>query len=363
MDIEGFPTKLLFHTTFRPILLLMKIFGLCPRIPQMSKPSANKRLTIFSFLYSIAVVLMIVFHIARTAPYLNFDKSFELYLRLNIVVWFLRNLAFSIYFIRLNASSEDKASRLEQVIRRLDDGIDGAQLKSNLKSTKKFKLKVKVMTWLIGTLIAMTCLFVGIAIVTQLGSGVIATALLLPFQNSLAFQIIYNFSNIFMVISWVVPMLLYSAICSSLVMKLSFLEKSMVSLYENSTLQHHIRTIRIMFLNVTGIVSKADDLFGPVALFIYFFDIVLFSVTLYGSLFIAKSAIEHINLSFWCFVAVINLLLVSVEAARVEEKVSVHYYHSKHTLRLIRNLTILVRFSIANDFKICKVILFFLEMC
>ena len=322
MDIEESRTVKVFQKTFRPILLVMKLSGLCPKALHLSKPGGNRRQTILSTLYSTAVVLMIIFNIARTAPYLNITSSFTLYLRLNVIVWYIRCLAFSLYLFRIASSGNERRSMLESIIKRLDEDIEHAQLKSNGKALRKFTTGTKILFWCICTMIAFSWLFVVIAIAAKLGSGAIDSTLLHPFQNSLIFKIIYNFCNIHLVIIWLTPALLYSTMCSSLVMKLSFLESSLASLNEHSTLlQQQIKTIRSMFLNVTSIVSKADEAFGPVALFIYFFDIVLFSVTLYGSLFIAKSPIEHTNLWFWCFASALNLLLVSVFASRVEEKV------------------------------------------
>ena len=320
MDVEETQCKTVFQETFRPIFLLLKISGLCPKIP--SKSSGSKRLKVLSVLYSVFVVIMNMFHIARAAPYLNITSSFDLYLRINVMVWYLRNLAFSIYIIRIASFSDERASRLGYIIKRLDENIDDAQLRSRQKSIKNFKIRTRIMIWFIGTLILMSALFVCIAIAAQFGSGVIADSLLRPFHKSLAFKIIYSLANIYLVVAWLAPQLLYSTMCSSLVLKLSFLKSRVVSLSESSSLQRHIRAVRCMFLDVTSIVTKADDVFGLAALLIYFFDIVLFSVTLYGSLFIAKAVIEHVNLWFWCFVAFLNLLLISIDAARVEEKVN-----------------------------------------
>lgn len=320
MDVEESQSKTVFETTFRPILLLLKISGLSPKVP--SKRSDSRCLDMLTVAYSASVVIMNMFHIARIAPYLNITASFDLYLRINIMVWYLRCLAFSIYIIRIASSSDGRASRLGYIIKRLDEDVDGAQLRNSQKSIKKFKIRAKIMIWFIGAFIVMSSLFVCIAIAAQFGSGVIASSVLRPFHESLAFKIIYSLVNIYMIIAWLAPLLLYSTMCSSLVLKISFLKSSVVSLSESSNLQRHIRDVRCMFLNVTSIVGKADDAFGLAALLIYFFDIVLFSVTLYGSLFIAKSAIEHLNLWFWCFVAFLNLLLISIDAALVEEKVN-----------------------------------------
>ena len=322
MDIEESRTVKVFQKTFRPILFMMKLSGLCPKAPLLSKPGGNRRQTILSALYSTVLLLMIIFNIARTAPYLNITSSFTLYLRLNVIVWYIRCLAFSMYIFRIASSSSERRSTLENIIKRLDEDVDHAQLKCNGKVLRRFKTGTKVLFWCITTMMTLSWLFVVIAIAAKLGSGAIENTLLHPFHSSLIFKILYNFCNIYLVIIWLAPALLYSTMCSSLIMKLSFLESSLASLNENSTLlRQQIKTIRSMFLNVTSIVSKADEAFGPVALFIYFFDIVLFSVTLYGSLFIAKSAIEHTNLWFWCIASALNLLLVSVYASRVEEKV------------------------------------------
>ena len=321
MDIEESENENLFHKVFQPTFLLMKIAGLCPKILGISRPSHDRKSKILSLLYSAGVVVMILFHISRIAPYLNVKASFALYLRLCVFVWYLRCLVLALYSIRITSYCKERKSMLGCLIQSLDEDIDNSHFKTNKSPIKRFKMKTKILFLFICCTIVMSSAFVGVAILAKIGSGIISITLLSPFQDNIVFQIIYTITNIYMVTAWIVPVLLYSNICNSLIMKLTFLQSTVASVSDSINMQHHIRAIRRMYLNVTDIVSKADEIFGPVALFIYFFDIVLFSITLYASIFIQTSAIGHLNLGFWNLVAFLNLLLVSTEAAQVEEKV------------------------------------------
>lgn len=324
MDVELHrEDEKIFRKAFRPTMLLLKIAGYCPRVLRLLRPSDERGVKFLSLFYTLTVLLAIAFHIARVAPFLKMEANFILYLRLCVMVWYIRCLALSIYIIRISAHSNEKHSTLFGIINSLDEGTGDNLARRQYKEIKKFQAKSKIIFWSISTMIVLSCIFMCIAIFVNLGSGSIAVTVLQPFNDSFAFKVFYNIHNMFMVTAWLVPALLYCLICNSLVLKLSFLESKVTGLGENIAIRGHIKKIRRMYLNVTSIVGKADEAFGPVALFIYFFDIVLFSITLYASLFIAKSFIEQLNLWYWSFASLLNLLLISVEAARVEEKVNV----------------------------------------
>ncbi len=102
---------------------------------------------------------------------------------------------------------------------------------------------------------------------------------------------------------------------------LTLLQAKMQCFGSGFSLRIHMPQIRKMYVKTSDLAGAADDLLGPLALAVYFFDVVLFSFNLYLWFYKAKSFMEKFLAFFWVAAALANLMFISFAASRVAEKV------------------------------------------
>ncbi|XP_065070122.1 uncharacterized protein LOC135695093 [Rhopilema esculentum] len=247
------------------------------------------------------------------------ESGFLFYLRLCIAVWMTRCFLHSINVMKIMTSNNGKRSKLFAIVKQLDENIGRETMRNCKKEVQRYKRRSKILfiiifgVVIISTTLVAAALFIG-------DSGKMFLLLLYPFQDQIVYKLLYVFMTLHMNVAWMAPNLLYDSVCDSLVLKLNFLEDKLASLSENLTVRDHISEIRQMYLKMTRLVGEVDAMFGPMVMFVYVFDIALFSLNLYISLFIARSFLEHFGIYFWILMTLANLLVVSFDASRVVEK-------------------------------------------
>lgn len=307
---------------FRPIMLLLKIFALnpCGGTQTQQKRMTFKRL--FSVIYSILVILAMIANVIRLFPALARAKDYTFFLRLCVVVWYTRCLLMAVYITTLNWKSEGKISKLGSLIKELDANLDVSSTKNDMKAVKCYKKRCKIFFLLICVVNVTNCISIPLGIfVKELGAHKALDSILYPLREYISWKIAYCVLDVYLAIAWLAPILLYNIACNSIVLQLSIVQSKVGLMSENLSVGRYVNQIRPMYLQLTGLVEKADEMFGLMALCVYLFDIVLFSLNLYVSLYIAKSVLEHCIIWFWIMMSLFNLLIMSFDASRVVEKV------------------------------------------
>ena len=305
----------------RPIMLLLKIFALNPCGTQRQQRRTNVK-SLFSAIYSILVILAMIANLIRIFPALLRTKDYTFYIRLCVLVWYTRCLLMAVYVTILNWRSKGKTSKLGSLIKDLDANLNVSSIKNDIKAVKSYKKRCKMFFVSTCVVIATTCISIPLAIfVKELGAHKVLNSILYPFQEYSSLKIVYCVLDVYLSIAWMAPILLYNIACNSIVLQLSIVQSKVGLISENLSVGRYVDQIRPMYLQLTGLVEKADEMFGLMALCVYLFDIVLFSLNLYVSLYIAKSVLEHCVIWFWIMMALFNLLIMSFDASRVVEKV------------------------------------------
>ena len=306
---------------FRPIMLLLKIFALNPCGTQRQQRRMNVK-WLFSAIYSILVILAMTANVIRIFPALLRTKDYTFYIRLCVLVWYTRCLLMAVYVAILNWKSKGKTSKLGSLIKDLDANLTLSSIKNDMKAVKSYKKRCKMFFVSICVVIATTCISIPMAIfVKELGAHKVLNSILYPFHEYNSGKIAYCVFDVYLSIAWMAPILLYNLACNSIVLQLSIVQSKVGLMSESLSVGRYIDQIRPMYLQLTGLVQKADEMFGIMALCVYLFDIVLFSLNLYVSLYVAKSVLEHCIIWFWIMMALFNLLIMSFDASRVVEKV------------------------------------------
>ena len=306
----------------RPVMLLLKIFALNPCGTQGQQKRMNVK-SLFSAIYSILVILAMIANVIRMFPALLRSKDYTFYLRLCLLVWYTRCLLMAVHITILNWKSKGKTSKLGSLIKDLDENLDLSSTKNNMKAVKSYKKRCKIFFVSICVVIATSCITIPLAFfVKELGAHkVLIPITVYPFRANNLWKIAYCVVNVHSNIAWMAPILLYNIACNSIVLQLSIVQSKVALMSDNLSVGRYVDCIRPMYLQLTDLIEKADEMFGLMALCVYLFDIVLFSLNLYVSLFVAKSVLEHCIIWFWIIMALFNLLIMSFDASRVVERV------------------------------------------
>ena len=305
----------------QPVMLLLKIFALNPCGTQGQQKRMDFK-SLLTAIYSILVTLAMIANVIRMFPALLRTKDYTFYLRLCLLVWYTRCLLMAVYIAILNWKSKSKKSKLGSLIKDLDANLDSSSTKNGMKAVKSYKKRCKICFISICVVIVTSCISIPLALfVEELGAHKALKSMLYPFREYNSWKIAYCVLNVYLNIAWMAPILLYNIACNSIVLQLSIVQSKVGLMSGNLSVRRYVDRIRSMYLKLTDLIEKADQMFGLMALCVYLFDIVLFSLNLYVSLYIAKSVLEHCIIWFWIMMALFNLLIMSFDASRVVEKV------------------------------------------
>ena len=324
-QVEEQISEAIFEKTFLRIFAAFKIFGFSPTVPSVLK-SRDRRCSawkVLSLCYSGVILLYSILSIIRMCYGMVFGESgFLFYLRLCLAVWMTRCFLHSLNVLKIMTSNSGKRSKLFAIVKQLDENIGRETMRNCQKEVERYKRRSKILIIIIFGVVTMSTASIATALFIGDSDKMFLQTLLYPFQDQVVYKLLYIFMTLPMNVAWMAPNLLYDSVCDSLVLKLNFLEDRLASLSEKLTVRDHISKIRQMYLKMTRLVGEVDAMFGPMIIFVYVFDIALFSLNLYIALFIARSFLEHFCVCFWILMTLANLLVVSFDASRVVEKVS-----------------------------------------
>ncbi|XP_065070119.1 uncharacterized protein LOC135695089 [Rhopilema esculentum] len=321
--VEEQISETIFEKTFQRIFTALKIFGFSPTVPSVLK-TRDRRCSawqVLSLCYGGVILLYSILSIIRTCYGMVFGESgFLFYLRVCIAVWMTRCFLHSFNVMKIMTSNNGKRSKLFAIVKQLDENIGRDTMRNCKKEVERYKRRSKFLIIIIFGVVIMSTTSIATALFIGDSGKMFVLTMLYPFQDQVAYKLLYIFMTLHMNVAWMAPNLLYDSVCDSLVLKLNFLEDKLASLSENLTVRDHISEIRQMYLKTTRLVGEVDAMFGPMVMFVYVFDIALFSLNLYISLYVARSFLEHFCVWFWILGALVNLLVVSFDASRVVEK-------------------------------------------
>ncbi len=306
---------------FRPVVRLMNIFGLCSDTITIGKGATKKRHNSLK-IYGGIMILLMIGNVARLIPGLVTGKGYDLHFRITYLIWNIRCTMQAAYLIYICWPSRKAASRLVKLIQDFDLGLNAATLEGEKNSVRRFKRATNIVFIVINILTIFNSLFVLMGMFIQaLDIHTILENMLYPLSATVAVKLCYFVLQFILSVIWMAPLILYIQSSQSLVFLLNMFEADVKGFGASLSLPSHITKIRCMYLKVSNLVQATDEIYGPIALTVYFFDIVQFSFVLYIAMYSAKSSMEKFLACFWALSSLVNLLIMSFAASNVEEKV------------------------------------------
>eukprot|EP00794_Sanderia_malayensis_P010770 gene10770-11923_t len=317
--------------TYRPINIMMNMFGVSSDLITVDGKDytsrSNKIRQTLLKIYGCAIVIILTVNMARMIPGIVMGKfDYHMHFKIAITVWYTRCLFQAIFLVRICwPASKSAPSKLIKLVQDLDDEINDpsvmTQCKDAQNTVRSFKRYTKTVFWAILVIIVMNSLFILLGMfIAALSIQSIMANVAYPFQTSVAVKLGCFVLQTFLSMIWMLPVTLYMTMSQSLVYALGIFEAKVKSLDSRLSLPGRIAEIRLTYLKIIRLAEEADEIFGPLALIVYFFDIVQFSFTLYIAIYSAHSTMEKFLVLFWASTALMCLFLLSISASSVVEK-------------------------------------------
>eukprot|EP00794_Sanderia_malayensis_P007904 gene7904-8758_t len=312
-------SSLVVRHVLSPLDWLMKVTGMtygssCPLQTDITKSYKVQRV------YTVAMMIYMSLITLRLISFLFIPEEKEqipTFIRIEYIVWFFKCTVQHFFCVFICTRKGRKISRLQTLISEFDCLLLSYN-KSDRKAEQKFTKRCRI---ILGLLVLVMLTTFGIMGFTFFSPNFekIQGQFILPFKVNALTRTIFMLTSMYFSVAWLLPVILYCILCLALCLTFDQFGSSL-SHVKCTSVKARIGYIREEYMKLQKISSCTDNVIGLMALFVYFFDVVLFCFHLYHAIYYATNTAERIPPIFMTFVSVCNLFCVSLSASKVVDK-------------------------------------------